>query len=88
MKHTWNHKVAKVTGVPEQKQTPYGLHPVCSVSKCDLPQEYFVQYDYVTGKRGRVSSQGRYYCKSHAEKFCKKHNIKIEEVGEISWKVH
>ncbi len=50
----------------------------CSAPKCSEQRTVWCTYDYVTGRRGRVSSAQRGYCDSHAEKFAKKHRIEIE----------
>jgi len=88
MRRTWNHRIAKLIDVPEQVKKFYGLSPACSVAKCDNSPAYCIEYDYVTGKRGRVSYVVRFYCQKHAESFCRKHNIDITTAPEMPWSEH
>lgn len=55
-------------------------HPYSTNGKKVLAS-YEARYDYVTGKRGRVSWKSFYLCKEHGEKFINKY--KIEKFFEV-----
>jgi hypothetical protein len=46
--------------------------------KCEVLATHLTEYDYVTGRSGRVSDSGKQVCQPHAEKFATKHGVTIE----------
>jgi hypothetical protein len=47
----------------------------CSARHCQEPPNYYARYDYVTGRRGRITTASRYYCQAHAEAFARRHGF-------------
>jgi|GEM_PF-6625045 len=47
----------------------------CSAPRCQEPPNYYGRYDYVTGRRGRITTASRYYCLAHAEAFARTHGL-------------
>ena len=45
----------------------------CSTKRCECDAAVFVASDYVTGRRGRVSTRYVGYCAAHAQKVVAKH---------------
>jgi hypothetical protein len=83
---SWAHRIARldreVTRLPAYtcyngRVVPERWAPYCNGSrgKCGAKPEYALVYDYVTGRRGRVSSATRHYCFDHAVEAAKRHGI-------------
>jgi hypothetical protein len=49
----------------------------CSRPKCPERPAYTYTYNYVTGRRGRVSSQRRHLCAKHAELVCRDYGLEV-----------
>ena len=93
MGQSWGHRIAKLIGAGEPKLTNTGncdvRHQIwiraCSATGCNGPREFIVEWDYVTGSRGRASSQTRLYCFEHARRWCDRHGIDMAKAPKINY---
>lgn len=75
---TWGYTVFKATpGCDWQRHCTMKAHGNGHAGKCSQPTGYVTRYYYVTGRKGRTSSNDRWVCKDHAERFAAKHHIEI-----------
>lgn len=65
---SWNHTLIVLPDDDPLLGTP------CS-NRCVEPIRYEGSYEYVTGKRGRVSWTRRLMCAKHAEKWAQKYGL-------------
>ena len=74
---SWNHRIVRISDAPDVADEEWKR---CSTRSCLHPYKYWAAYDYVTGRRGRVSWQRRLLCAIHTEKWCKKHRVLMTEI--------
>jgi hypothetical protein len=51
----------------------------CRSAKCMELAVYLAAYDYVTGRKGRVSYRCRFLCEAHGQRFATKYKLPIQE---------
>lgn len=59
----------------------------CSAAKCSAPSEWEHSFDYVTGRKGRVSTVHRYLCGKHAARVAAIHGISVDGLPEPEYDV-
>jgi len=52
----------------------------CAAARCQEWAIYLGQYDYITGRAGRMGTSNRPLCRVHAEKWARKHGLELPEV--------
>lgn len=74
MSNSWGHNITIL-----KKCSPW--EDQCTAGRrCRLgPSRYRISYEYVTGRRGRVSTAERYACVEHAERFALKHGLELPQ---------
>jgi hypothetical protein len=88
-KKSWNHQIAPLPYIHNTAGEPRQ----CTVAhKCRDTAHYAVSYNYVSGRRGRVTRNERTACNYHAEKFCRRHEIPVfpahPNLREHKWHPH
>ncbi len=78
MSESWNHHIRRHDGVQF-------LH--CSVGKCSAAARYLTAHNYVTGRAGRVSTQHRQLCPTHAANYCLKNHLTLPPAADIEVEV-
>ena len=55
------------------------VHPSCTCSGglCKAPVTFLAQYDYVTGRAGRITNADKWLCEEHGRAFAARHNAKV-----------
>lgn len=77
---TWGYTVFKAAPMCDwQSHCTMNAHSNGRAGKCAKPTGYVTRYFYVTGRKGRTSSNDRWVCKDHAERFAAKHRVEILE---------
>lgn len=80
MGQSWNHRIARMPF--DEEQTYARLGWTCAGrangSRCPERATWTASYDYVTGKRGRVSSSDRHLCDGHAQRFAAQHDLELD----------
>lgn len=64
-------------GKPYRKEAVH--HYECSSPRCHNRPVFHATYDYVTGRKGRVSWARKDYCVDHARKFAAKNDLPFDE---------
>jgi hypothetical protein len=55
----------------------------CSSPRCSERPIFEATYHYVTGRRGRVSYARKQYCRTHGERFAKKHGLEVDNGAKV-----
>jgi len=92
-KRSWgHHMVGVITSPDDQKfiketlQMKYDHGPIkCSASKCNNQSTHICEWNYITGRKGRISSARRHYCFDHAKAFAVRNNIDFDNVPKVLW---
>jgi hypothetical protein len=71
MSTSWNHRLL----LPTEHDRINFLHRQTCSRRCPEPPRYLYRYDYITGRRGRVSWAERNVCEAHARKIAAKHGL-------------
>jgi len=79
MGRSWDHSIIRI----DPKILPDWWRTTCSAPKCRNPIEFRAEYRYITGRRGRISYTRRWYCRTHASRFCQKHKLTLPEEAPI-----
>lgn len=75
----FNYRVYPRASPPPRYSLFFFVATRCTVGrKCTNPAEYAVVWDYVTGRRGRVSSAARAACKMHMIEFARRHGLEVQ----------
>jgi hypothetical protein len=72
---SWNHQVYRLDEPTVDRYDRFGT--TCATGKCQHLPTHATRWDYITGRRARVSDTTRNVCTAHAEKFAKKHTLAI-----------
>lgn len=71
---SFNHRVCQLPGKTIDYNDRFGV--VCRASKkCVELATHLIEYDYVTGRSGRISDAGKQVCQTHAERFATKYSV-------------
>lgn len=57
------------------------LHDGCThggrLNRCGRPVRYLCRFEYVTGRRGRITDRRYWFCAEHAEQWAKRHQVPL-----------
>jgi len=74
-KGSWGHRIRPLNHQEMSDQAAREGGWSCSVGKNHGPVAYIAEYDYVTGRAGRVTTARRMLCEAHAIEFCRRHGM-------------
>ena len=84
MSSAWGHRV-----VPVRERDAAAMPNFCNAGRrkdvpaCGGPIEFAVQYDYVTGRRGRTATSTKYVCAAHANAFAVRWKIQNSDRADL-----
>ena len=81
----FNHRWYKVLDYPAPIQKEWGWDNNCCARQCRGQQVVALAiYDYITGRRGRVSDRRQYLCQAHLDAWLKK-NPEAKQGLDLRW---
>lgn len=75
MARSWNHRVFRLAAQVVDRYDRFGT--TCASGRCQHLPTHATWWNYVTGRRGRVSDTTRHVCTEHGERFARTHGLTV-----------